>query len=186
MVLKSRTSVVLTALLLVGIAGCTQNGTASAPGASTSAASAPAASASAVPASASAAPESTSAGATPSSASPAAPGAQALFPLAIHRRGGFAGVDDRASVAADGSVVVTRRGKGTVRTSLPAGTMAELRRLLTAPDLRAAPSNAPVCNDGYEYAFTSPSSTAVGYDCNVPQGASLDKLLTIAGQLFDS
>ncbi|ROP28081.1 hypothetical protein [Couchioplanes caeruleus] len=82
--------------------------------------------------------------------------------------------------------MVTRRGGAVVRTSLPTATMAELRRLLTAPNLAGTPSGAQViCNDGYEYEFRSPSSTVVVHDCDVPQGTSLDKLLTVARQLFN-
>ncbi|MEV6600023.1 hypothetical protein AB0M36_24675 [Actinoplanes sp. NPDC051346] len=173
MVRTSRTSVVLTTLLLLGVAGCAENGAASAGASPTPTAAAPTS-----PAKASAIP-------TTSAAPDPAP-AEKLFPLAVHRRGGFAGVDDRASIAADGSVVVTRRGRAAVRTSLPATTMTQLRRLLAAPDLRGTPSDAPaVCNDGYEYEFTSPSATLLVHDCDVPQGASLDKLLAMTAKLFN-
>lgn len=146
---SSHISVVLATLLLGGVAGCADNDQLSAPPpASARATSAPVPSATATPAP-----------------------ADKVFPLTVTRRGGFAGVDDRAEITADGSAVVTVRGRPPVQTSLPAGTMTELRRLVTAPGFtdRATPSGTePVCNDGYEYEVTTPSASISAQGCDAP------------------
>ncbi|MEU4243927.1 hypothetical protein [Actinoplanes sp. NPDC026619] len=117
------------------------------------------------------------------SASAAAP----MFPLTITRRGGFAGVDDRAEITADGATVVTRRGKPPVRGSLPADAMADLRQLLTAPAFTGRPTptdSSPVCADGYEYEVTSPSATTSVHVCGVPEDAAPARMVAIAATLF--
>ncbi|MDI6104237.1 hypothetical protein QLQ12_37165 [Actinoplanes sp. NEAU-A12] len=176
---KSHTSVVLAVLLLAATAGCQSGGEASpSPSLSAPAASVPA---------------STEAGTAPASpaaaSSPAASAAaEKAFPLAVSRRGGFAGVDDHVSITADGTAVVTRRGGPAVRTSLPAATMDELRLLLAAPEFagRTTPPDAPVCNDGFEYELVSPSSTTRVHDCGGGHGTAVDRVLAIVAQLFNS
>jgi hypothetical protein len=116
---------------------------------------------------------------TQTSYATSAPPADA-FPLTVTRRGGFAGVDDSARITADGSAVVTHRGRSPVQTSLPAGTMAELGRLLATPG-RATASAAPsTCDDGYEYEIVSPSASMAVHGCDIPQ----DRLVAIAELLF--
>ena len=176
-------SVVLAAMLLTGVAGCKDDQQASAPApASPAAAASAAASVPASPASSAATPEPSATEAAPASPAPAGK----AFPLAVTRTGGFAGVDDRATITADGTAMVTRKGGKPVRTALPEATMAELRRLLAAPDFaRPRPADgATVCNDGYEYEFVSPSSRTVVQDCDVRQGATRDRVLAIVSGLF--
>lgn len=167
---KSYTPAVLAVLLLAGTAGCQHDGKAS-PAVPVPSVSAPSLSAPAPVATATTA------------ASPAP--VDRAFPLTVSRRGGFAGVDDRASITADGTAVVTRRGRPEVRISVPPATMDELRRLLTGPDLagQSAPPE-PACNDGYEYELASPASTVLVHDCGARSGAALDRLLTVAAELF--
>jgi hypothetical protein len=169
--------VLLAAVLLVGVAGCGHNDRPfGLPSAAVPPSSAPAVSPPATPAPTAAAPSRTT------TAAPAK-----TFPLAVTRRGGFAGVDDRVLITADGTAVVTRQGRPPVRTSLPAATMADLRRLLEAPDLagRAPATDASaVCNDGYEYEIVSPSATTIVHDCNTSHGATLDRMLAIVADLL--
>jgi hypothetical protein len=95
-----------------------------------------------------------------SSAAPAG-----AFPLTVTRRGGFAGVDDSARIAADGSAVVTHRGQSPVSITLPATTMDELRHALATP----AQAGASTCSDGYEYTIVSPSGSTVIHGCDASQ-----------------
>jgi hypothetical protein len=180
------TVVLLTAatLLLVGVAACENNDQPSAlPSASALPSSAPAASASTTSA--------PSASLTPSGTATSAPSPESApakaFPLTVTRSGGFAGVDDRVLIKADGSVVVTRQGQAPVRTTLPATTMADLRRLLTSPEFTgrtSSPDAAAVCNDGYQYEFTSPSGSATVQDCGTPHGATMDRMLAIVAKVL--
>ncbi|WP_164465960.1 hypothetical protein [Actinoplanes teichomyceticus] len=169
----------LAALLLAAAAGCAEGEPASGP---SSAATTPP-------------PVATSATAPPVPSAPPEPGATTepaatvsnAFPLTVTRRGGFAGLDESASIAADGSATLTREGRAPEPVRVPAATTAELRRLLSTPDLaaRAAPSpGAPVCADGYEYRFVTPSATTVVPDCGGGHGAALDRLLSISAGLF--
>ncbi|MFC4070151.1 hypothetical protein [Actinoplanes subglobosus] len=154
---KSRVSIVLVVLLLAGCAGTEPASTPSAPPVS--------------PAS--------------PAASSAAPAGQA-FPLTIHRQGGFAGFDDRAEIAADGTVVVTRRGQSPAKVTLPAATVEELGRLVTSPEftVESVPSPTAVCNDGFEYEVVSPGSRLVVQDCGTSHGATVDRVLAVATGLF--
>ena len=110
-------------------------------------------------------------------AAPAAAPADQAFPLTVTRRGGFVGVDDSARIAADGSAVVTAQGRPPVRTSLSADAVAELGRLMATP---APSAGVTVCNDGYEYGFTSPSATMTVVDCDTPR----DRKVAIVAPLF--
>ncbi|MFI7600033.1 hypothetical protein [Actinoplanes sp. NPDC049681] len=179
---KSHTSVVLAALLLTGIAGCKDDGRTSA---ASPASASPSASVSA-PASPDASAPGTSAPATSEAAAPqpSSPAADPTFPLTVARRGGFAGVDERATIAADGSAMVTLQGRAPVRKAVPAATLDELRRLLNSPDFARQAKPTAVCNDGYEYEFASRSSTKVVHDCGASQGAAVDRTLAIAASLF--
>ncbi|MFD0521989.1 hypothetical protein [Paractinoplanes durhamensis] len=119
----------------------------------------------------------------PAAPAPAASPAIPMFPVTITRRGGFAGVDDRAQITADGSTVVTHRGKPPVRGSLPAGTMADLRQLLIAPDFTT--DSPPVCADGYEYEVISASATTSIQVCGAPDSAEPARMVAIGATLFD-
>jgi hypothetical protein len=124
----------------------------------------------------------------PAAPAPAASAAAPVFPVTITRRGGFAGVDDRAQIAADGVAVVTRRGKPPVRGPVPAGTMADLRQLLTGPDFggRPAPADSPaVCADGYAYEVAGPSASASFSGCGAPADAGAGLVAEIAATLFN-
>jgi hypothetical protein len=127
-----------------------------------------------------------SAAVTSAAPSAAAPSAAQAFPLTVNRRGGFAGFDDRAEIAADGSVTVTRRGQSAAKVTLPAATVAELGRLVTSPEfaVEAGPSPAGVCNDGFEYEVVSPASRLVVDDCGTSHGAAVDRVLAVATELF--
>ncbi|GAA3344974.1 hypothetical protein GCM10020358_50290 [Amorphoplanes nipponensis] len=171
------TFVVLAAALLVcGATGCSDTAEPSSPPPVSAPGSAPAGSAPATSVPSSPAPVPSGTGTTTAAAAK-------VFPLIVTRRGGFAGVDDRASITADGSVVVTMQGRPPVRSSLPAATMAELRRLLTAPDL-TGPASPAVCNDGFEYEFVGPSVNAKVQDCGASHGATMDAMLAVAARLF--
>ncbi|MEU4624900.1 hypothetical protein AB0G04_33625 [Actinoplanes sp. NPDC023801] len=156
----------LAVLLLAGLTGCTGDDRPAAP-----AASAPAASLPAAP------------GPTENATTPAA----APFPFTVNRRGGFAGVDDRARIDADGTVVVTTRERSSAPASLPAATMDELRRLLTSADFtgRAGTASAPTCDDGFEYELATPEATVTVHDCGDPHGATVDRLVAISAGLFN-
>ncbi|MEV4279828.1 hypothetical protein [Actinoplanes xinjiangensis] len=174
---KSCTSIVLATLLLAGLAGCGGDSPDSTP-------SSPATSAPASPVVTSAAAPSATA---PSSSTPtAASSSAAAFPLTISRRGGFAGVDDRAEIAADGSATVTTGDRPAARVTVPAATVDELRRLVTTPEFsgKAALPEAPACNDGFEYEVATPSSSVTVHECGQPHGAPIDRLLAIAAQLL--
>ena len=197
---RSPRSVVLaTALLLTGVAGCgdSEQPPTAPPPVSAPPASAPASTAGSAPSSpappastptrprtATATTTSTPATSRPATSTPAT----GAFPLTVSRQGGFAGVDDRVSITADGSAVVTRRGGSPVRTSLPDSTMAELRRLLTSADFArgSAPAERVVCNDGFEYEFANRTTTITVTDCGNPHGATMDRLLAIVARLFRS
>ncbi|MEV4637865.1 hypothetical protein AB0J80_10965 [Actinoplanes sp. NPDC049548] len=181
----------MAALLLVGMAGCNDDEHRSAPVGSASVSGPPGSTPTGPAASepAGSAPVTPAAGAPSSSApgpSRSAAGASKAFPLEVARRGGFAGVDDHASISADGSAVVTRGGRPKVRTSVPPATMAELRKLLAAPNLADQATGGGICNDGYEYEIVSPSFTTRVQDCGGQHGPELDRLLTIASGLFAS
>ena len=147
-------------VLVGGVAGCGDTDRPSAPGAST--------------------PVTTTAAPAP---------ADNAFPLTVTRRGGFAGVDDRIRIAADGSAVVTRRGQTPVPATVPDSTMVELRGLLTDPAFagRATPPSTPaVCNDGYEYAITSPSVSVSVPGCDSPKDAPVDRTVAIVAALLNA
>jgi hypothetical protein len=173
---KSCTSIVLATLLVAGLAGCSGNSPEPAPvPASPSAAPAtPATSATSAPVSAS--PSATSTAASPSSA---------VFPLTISRQGGFAGVDDRVEIAANGSATVTAGGRPAVKVSLPAATVDELRRLVTTSAFTAPRPEVPTCNDGFEYKVATPSSTRTVHDCGQPHGEPIDRIVAIAAKLLN-
>jgi hypothetical protein len=192
---KSRPTVALAAVLLLGPAGCQAGGTApvgpspSAPVPSAVATS-PSVPASAAPPSAGPATSSPPGPAAPTRSATAAatpPPAAGAFPLAVTRSGGFAGVDDHASVTADGTAVVTSRDRPAARTSLPAATVDELRRLVTSPEFAGwtPPPGAPVCNDGFEYEWVTPSSVTRVQDCGGGHGATVDRVLAITADLLD-
>lgn len=188
---KTPLSLVMAALLIGGVAGC---GGADQPSVPPSA-SVPAPPSVPTPAGSAPAPTTSTAtvssAATPSvtpSTTTGTVGTGEAFPLTVSRRGGFAGVDDSVRITADGKAVVTRRGRPPVRTTLSAGTVAELRRLVTTPGLtgraptRSGPSS--VCNDAYEYEIVSPSATTSVRGCGTPHGAALNRLLAIVGDLL--
>ncbi|AEV87019.1 Kinesin-like protein KIF13B [Actinoplanes sp. SE50] len=163
---QSHISVVLAALLLAGVAGCANGEPAAAPP-----------------------PVAASSSATPASSAMSAPTASAAraVPLTVTRRGGFAGVEESVSIAADGSATATRKGQAAAPVRVPTATTTELRRLLGTPGLaaQASPSpGAPGCDDGFEYTFVTPSATTVVQDCEGGHGATLDRLLTLGAGLF--
>jgi hypothetical protein len=89
--------------------------------------------------------------------------------LDFSRTGGFAGVDDHLSIAANGTVTVKRRSGAAKSTKLGAAKLAELNRLLADPAL-TGPTQPPasrgaVCSDGFVYRFQTPSWTQVINDC---------------------
>lgn len=178
---KSYTSIVLATLLLAGLTGCGADSPDSTP-------SSPATAGPASPSAPSgpASPSATAPSASASASSTATAASSAAFPLTISRRGGFAGVDDRAEIAANGSATVTTRDRAAVKVTVPAATVDELRRLVTTPEFsgKAALPEAPTCNDGFEYEVATPSSTVTVHDCGQPHGAPIDRILAIGAELL--
>jgi hypothetical protein len=173
----------LTILLTGGVMGCSTTGTGdTSAGPVVLAPSGPA-----IPASSPASPPASSTAASPASPSAAKPSSPAAaFPLVVSRTGGFAGVDDRVTIQADGSAVVTRRGQKPVHTSVPATETADLRKLLAAPQKPApAASGEPVCADGFHYEISSPALKAVVEDCGGPRAAAVSAVLGIATRLLN-
>jgi hypothetical protein len=123
---------------------------------------------------------------TATSASATTPAA-APFPFTVNRRGGFAGVDDRAEIAADGTVVVTTRDRAATPSPLPVATMDELRGLLTSPGFtgQTASPGVPACNDGFEYELVTPAATVTVHDCGTSHGPTVDRIVAISANLFN-
>ncbi|GIE82452.1 hypothetical protein Aph02nite_84020 [Actinoplanes philippinensis] len=119
--------------------------------------------------------------------SPATAPTAAAFPLVVTRRGGFAGVEDRAEIAANGSVTVTSQSRPAAKTSLPAASVAELSRLVTSKDFtgQAGRPELPACNDGYEYQVATPVSSVTVHDCGQPHAAPINRLLAIVVPLLN-
>jgi hypothetical protein len=165
---KSCTSIVLAALLLAGLAGCTEQTPSPAPS--------------------SAAPTTAAQPSATAPVSPPTPSAVPVFPVTASRQGGFAGVDDHAEIAADGSVALTGGGKPAQKTSLPAASVAELSRLVASPEFTAASgkSGLPACNDGFEYTIATPAATVTVHDCGQPHGEPIDSILAIVTPLFNT
>jgi hypothetical protein len=136
---------------------------------------------------ASAAPESATAPGSVTAPESVTTPATAPFPFTVNRRGGFAGVDDHAEIAADGTVVVTTRQRSAARASVPVATMDELRRLLTSPDFTggARVPSAPACNDGFEYELVTPEATVTVHDCGASHGATIDRVIAISAGLLN-
>jgi hypothetical protein len=108
------------------------------------------------------------AGAAPSSPATINPAPAAALPLTFSRTGGFAGVDDQLTIAADGTVTVKRGSAAAPSTSLGAAKLAELNRLLADPALTgptSPPAGRVVCSDGFVYRFRTPGWTLVTDDC---------------------
>ncbi|MFF5077591.1 hypothetical protein ACFY36_11105 [Actinoplanes sp. NPDC000266] len=189
---KPYTCLLTAALLFGGAAGCADGDRTPAPPpaqASTPAVSASLTSAPLTSAPATSAPA--SAPAPPPAKTTSRPATDKAFPLTVSRRGGLAGVDDSVRISADGSAIVTRRGRPPVTTTVPATKMAELRGLLDrlGPAAgRPARSGRPgaVCNDGFEYQITGPSIAARVDGCGTPENTELTRLLTVAAALFNS
>ncbi|MFI5496760.1 hypothetical protein [Actinoplanes sp. NPDC051859] len=184
MMRKSRTSVLVAAALLLGSVGACGNQPttpAAQPPTTPTSAAAPS------PTTTSAAPATTDPTRPPteSTTAPEPPPAAGVFPLTVSRRGGFAGVNDRVAIKADGTTLVTRDGQQTTRTTLPAATMSELRRLLTAPDFPRREKSSAVCSDGFEYEISTASTTAVMEDCGPAQETSIDKVVAIVQRLLN-
>jgi hypothetical protein len=163
---RYRAALLLTTLLLSGCTGDDRSSTGNA---------------------ASAAPESTTTPGSATTTGSATTPATAPFPFTVNRRGGFAGVDDRAEVSADGIVVVTTRDRSVAPKSVPVATMDELRRLLTSPDFTggATAATAPTCADGFEYRLVTPAASRTVHDCGDSHGATVDRLVAISAGLFN-
>ncbi|GIE29359.1 hypothetical protein Ait01nite_024040 [Actinoplanes italicus] len=130
-----------------------------------------------------------SAGTTTSAAAESAtttPATAAPFPYTVSRRGGFAGVDDRAQVSADGTAVVTTGNGSAAAKALPVATMDELRGLLTSPGFTspATVASAPTCADGFEYEMVTPAAALTVHDCGDSHGPTVDRLIAISADLF--
>jgi hypothetical protein len=92
------------------------------------------------------------------------------FPtVTLTRTGGFAGVNDQYTVAPDGTLSIQGRGKPAARKKLTPAQLAELRALVTSPQLTAeaarGPIKAPGCADGFNYSVTVGSTRLSGVDC---------------------
>ena len=89
--------------------------------------------------------------------------------VTVARSGGIAGVSDTYVVAPDGTLTVESRHAGSTggKRLLPEE-LAELRRLVTGPALRAeaaADNIPPRCADGFVYSVTAGDVSARGMDC---------------------
>ncbi|BEL06775.1 hypothetical protein Q0Z83_049660 [Actinoplanes sichuanensis] len=108
--------------------------------------------------------------------------------MTVSRQGGFAGVDDHAEIAADGSVTLTGGGKPAEKTSLPAASVEKLSRWVTSPEFTAGSgkSDLPVCNDGFEYKIATAAASVTVHDCGRPHGEPIDSILAIVTPLLNA
>jgi len=165
------------ALLLVAglLTGCTATDAASPEASATP--SAPAAGSASVSASAPASPGSTAATTLPSGA----------LTLTLVRTGGFVGVDQTITIAADGSWTYVDKRAGTTSTGrLRPDQVAQLVKLLQDPalaqDLRR-PSDV-VCSDAFQYSVTIGSLSASVEDCGQVR-PSVEAVLTFVTDSTD-
>jgi hypothetical protein len=179
----------LTVLIAAGVTGCSSTSAPSSPASfpvpvPSSPSPSPSASPTVSPAGS---PTVSPAGSPTVSTSPVSPaGADRAFPVEVTRTGGIAGVDDRVTIGADGSVVTTRRGKQPVRSTVPASTVDELRRLVAEPGFTRPSSGPGRCSDGYNYQIKTRSSTVAVQDCGGSHGPAVDRVLAIAVKLLTS
>jgi hypothetical protein len=111
-----------------------------------------------------------------------------MLPLDFTRTGGFAGVDDHLSIAANGTVTVKRRSGAAKSTKLSTAKLAELKRLLADPAL-TGPTQPPasrgaVCSDGFVYRFQTPSWTQVIDGCGGPTRPPVQRVLKFVAPLL--
>ena len=111
-----------------------------------------------------------------------------MLPLDFTRTGGFAGVNDHLSIAADGTVTIKRRSGAAKSTPLSTAKLAQLKRLLADPAL-TGPTQPPasrgtVCSDGFVYRFQTPSWTQVIDNCGKPNRPAVERVLQFVGQLL--
>lgn len=126
---------------------------------------------------------------TPDEGEPTAkPGSAAMLPLDFTRTGGFAGVDDHLTIAADGAVTIKRRSATAKADPLSAAKLAELQRLLADPALTSAsqpPANRDaVCADGFIYRFRTPSWTLLLDNCGGTNRPAVERLLKFIAPLL--
>ena len=106
------------------------------------------------------------------------------LPIEFSRTGGLVGVDEQATVSAEGLVTITRGGASDTPQPLDGATFAQLKQLLAdvpASGPSPTPSSAGVCADGYQYRLRTPSWSAATDDCslqNWPILAPIVRLLT--------
>lgn len=120
---------------------------------------------------------------SPSDTAPADPGSVEVVSLRI--TGGYAGVDRRISVRADGSYTAVRRDPGSREGRLPSARLDRLRRLLTDARLGSRSPRAidPSLRDSFHYRVAY-GDHVVLTDLSGPENAS-GKALTEAVRLLE-
>lgn len=106
---------------------------------------------------------------TPPSPTDATPAGATARPVSITRTGGFAGVNERVEIAADGSWVYTdARQNRTERGELTVAQRLALARLITDPrfaqEIRAK-AGPGVCNDAFQYTIKAGEFSGSFEDC---------------------
>jgi hypothetical protein len=108
----------------------------------------------------------------------------------VHRTGGFAGVDESLSVAADGSWSYGNARRGTQQSGrLTPAQRDSLQRLLAAPQLGGEANQTPSanCADGFLYTISTGSVRVAFADCGgmdePPTASAIIELLTAATPL---
>ena len=113
--------------------------------------------------------------------------ASTAFPLEISRTGGLVGINEQASISADGTVTVTRDGVAGTPRPLDENTFAELKQLLAevpAAGPSPAPSNTGVCADGYQYRLRTPSWSTTTDDCSLTGRSALAPVVQLLTSLL--
>jgi hypothetical protein len=98
------------------------------------------------------------------------------------------GVSVELTVAADGTALVTRDGARPAQTTLSAGDLAELRRLLADPALirEGTASRGPgVCSDGFQYRLRTPRVSVMTDDCGGRHRPAFAKILDLVRPLLN-
>ncbi|KUL41342.1 hypothetical protein [Actinoplanes awajinensis] len=104
------------------------------------------------------------------------------------RSGGFAGLDERLHIDADGTATVTRKGRAGKPVQLTTTQLAALRKALSDPALDApadAPADPRACADAFQYEIRTPSWRGSADDCN-PGTPAMQKVLSALTPLLQA
>ncbi len=119
----------------------------------------------------------------PPTSPPPAPGALAT-PVLFSRTGGFAGFDDRVTIAADGSYTANRRGQAQTTGRLAPARLAGLAAVLAASGLFEADHRFETPGaDQFVYTITYGGHTVVAVDGAIPAPLQpvIDELAALIG-----